>query len=376
MNIAHLLEATMLVCFGFSWPLNVIKAYKSRTAKGTSLAFIILIISGYIAGILAKFLNGQINYVLAVYFLNLLIVSANIAVYIRNKSLDRKRAFRTLKAETESEIAESVSVHLENIENQNIENIAEFGNSKNLEDAGYVKDIGEIGRIGTGVAVKRMEIRREKEDDMSMNYSNSLDEFINPERISKTEAKNSVILIGTSLDRKIPVAELAKKFDFNFNIYNKSRDSLKLAESANYFEKEIAPLEPEGILLHLGENDAAVFGANSKTFDALYLNLIEEIKKTDKKIRIAVVSASNLNNDKTANEMNRHIKAIAESENCTFVDLSNVRLWNPEATKSSLDFAYANGLRTRKPLRNVAEILYSYAFANIPETARTEHLVG
>lgn len=369
MNIAHLLEATMLVCFGFSWPLNVIKAYKSRTAKGTSLAFIILIISGYIAGILAKFLNGQINYVLAVYFLNLLIVSANIAVYIRNKSLDRKRAFRTLKAETETEIAESVSAHLENIENQNIENIADFGNIGNT-------DIGEIGRIGTGVAVKRMESRTDKEDDMSMNYSNSFDEFINPERISKTEAKNSVILIGTSIDRKIPVAELAKKFDFNFNIYNKSRDSLKLAESANYFEKEIAPLEPEGILLHLGENDAAVFGANSKTFDALYLNLIEEIKKSDKKIRIAVVSASNPNNDKTANEMNRHIKAIAESENCTFVDLSNVRLWNPEATKSSLDFAYANGLRTRKPLRNVAEILYSYAFANIPETESTEHLVG
>ena len=39
MNYAHLFEAAMLVCFGFSWPLNVIKAYKARTAKGTSLAF-------------------------------------------------------------------------------------------------------------------------------------------------------------------------------------------------------------------------------------------------------------------------------------------------------------------------------------------------
>ena len=45
MNYADLLEATMLVCFGFSWPLNVVKAYKARTAKGTSLAFIILIIT-------------------------------------------------------------------------------------------------------------------------------------------------------------------------------------------------------------------------------------------------------------------------------------------------------------------------------------------
>ena len=54
MEIGHLFEALMLVCFGFSWPLNVIKAYKARSAKGTSLAFIILIITGYVAGITAK----------------------------------------------------------------------------------------------------------------------------------------------------------------------------------------------------------------------------------------------------------------------------------------------------------------------------------
>ena len=64
MNLAHLLEAGMLVCFGFSWPINVVKTYKARTAKGTSLAFIILIITGYIAGISAKIINNQFNYVL------------------------------------------------------------------------------------------------------------------------------------------------------------------------------------------------------------------------------------------------------------------------------------------------------------------------
>lgn len=33
MNYAQLFEAGMLVCFGFSWPINVVKAYKARTAK-------------------------------------------------------------------------------------------------------------------------------------------------------------------------------------------------------------------------------------------------------------------------------------------------------------------------------------------------------
>lgn len=89
--MGQILETIMLLCFGFSWPLNVIKAYKAKTAKGTSLPFIILIITGYVAGITAKILTNQINYVLIAYILNLAIVSINVLVYLRNYTLDKKR---------------------------------------------------------------------------------------------------------------------------------------------------------------------------------------------------------------------------------------------------------------------------------------------
>lgn len=88
--MAAIFETIMLVCFGLSWPLNVIKAYKARTTQGSSLPFILLIITGYVAGITAKIIMGQINFVLAVYLLNLVIVSLNVVVYIRNAALDRK----------------------------------------------------------------------------------------------------------------------------------------------------------------------------------------------------------------------------------------------------------------------------------------------
>ena len=88
--MGSILETIMLLCFGFSWPLNVIKAYKARTAKGTSLPFILLIIMGYIAGISAKIISGQINYVLIAYIINLAIVSLNVVVYFRNTALDKK----------------------------------------------------------------------------------------------------------------------------------------------------------------------------------------------------------------------------------------------------------------------------------------------
>ena len=89
--MGSILETVMLVCFGFSWPLNVMKAYKAKTAKGTSLPFILLIVAGYIAGITAKLITDQINYVLIAYIVNLAIVSLNIVIYFRNVSLDKKR---------------------------------------------------------------------------------------------------------------------------------------------------------------------------------------------------------------------------------------------------------------------------------------------
>ena len=95
--MAEIAEVIMILCFGASWPFNVIKSYKARTAKGKSPVFLCLIILGYIAGITSKFLNeaymASINekwYVLFFYFLNLLMVSVDLALYFRNRMLDKR----------------------------------------------------------------------------------------------------------------------------------------------------------------------------------------------------------------------------------------------------------------------------------------------
>ena len=90
--MSPILETIMLICFGISWPLNLVKAYKARTAKGTSLASILLIITGYLAGIAAKLTGGDLNSVLAAYLFNVVVVSLNLTVYCRNVALDKKRA--------------------------------------------------------------------------------------------------------------------------------------------------------------------------------------------------------------------------------------------------------------------------------------------
>ena len=94
--MAEILEIIMIVSFGASWPLNLMKSYKARTAKGKSPAFLCLILFGYVAGITSKLVNpvymasfSQKWYVLFFYVLNLLMVSCDLAIYIRNKKLDK-----------------------------------------------------------------------------------------------------------------------------------------------------------------------------------------------------------------------------------------------------------------------------------------------
>lgn len=95
--MSEFLEILMIVSFGASWPLNVIKSYKARTTKGKSLAFLLLIFFGYIAGIASKFLNpaymSQIAekwYVLFFYVLNFIMVGADLIMYARNLKLDKE----------------------------------------------------------------------------------------------------------------------------------------------------------------------------------------------------------------------------------------------------------------------------------------------
>lgn len=96
--MAEILEAVMLVCFGLSWPMNAYKNYKARTAAGASWQFILLITLGYVAGIAAKFASGNLNWVLAVYFVNLACVGVNWAVYLRNRRLDALRSLERVAA--------------------------------------------------------------------------------------------------------------------------------------------------------------------------------------------------------------------------------------------------------------------------------------
>lgn len=98
--MADFFEAMMILFFGLSWPTSVYKSYVSRTAKGKTAVFEILILVGYLFGITRKFLQlsaykavgtepGFLFYFAWLfYFINLAFIVVDLTLYARNKKLD------------------------------------------------------------------------------------------------------------------------------------------------------------------------------------------------------------------------------------------------------------------------------------------------
>ena len=95
MDIVQLCEIGMLVAFGFSWPFNIVKSWRSRTAKGKSVLFEFVVIFGYLVGLLGKFVTLQRTGVLPwatwFYIADIAMVLIDVIFYYRNTALDRKR---------------------------------------------------------------------------------------------------------------------------------------------------------------------------------------------------------------------------------------------------------------------------------------------
>ncbi|MBK5242920.1 hypothetical protein [Clostridium sp.] len=86
-------EAGMLICFGLAWPMNIYKSIRSRSTKGKSVTFLIIVMVGYIFGIIHKILYSR-DIIMILYLINLLMVLVDFIMYYRNKKYEEN--FKTL----------------------------------------------------------------------------------------------------------------------------------------------------------------------------------------------------------------------------------------------------------------------------------------
>lgn len=93
----RIFEIIMLACFGSSWPFAVAKTLRTKVVKGKSPIFLVLILIGYIAGIINKLITN-FDHVIWLYCLNGSMVLTEIVLYIKYEQVNLVMQFpKTLK---------------------------------------------------------------------------------------------------------------------------------------------------------------------------------------------------------------------------------------------------------------------------------------
>ena len=94
MDAVQLCEIGMLIAFGCSWPFNILKSWRSRTAKGKSVIFEFIVVFGYLVGLLGKMIQysrtGTLAWSVWFYLADIIMVLIDIVLYFRNTALDRR----------------------------------------------------------------------------------------------------------------------------------------------------------------------------------------------------------------------------------------------------------------------------------------------
>lgn len=177
--------------------------------------------------------------------------------------------------------------------------------------------------------------------------------------------QNGLVIIGGSDDREIPLCELKQAFALDARLYNRSMTDLSVKDAVRYYDTCIRTLNPESVLIHIGEADLKLFAEDSSSFDRKYRELIEHIRSLNKKCDIAIISLKNPKEDAVISEMNKHLKYISDSERCEYGDITTKRVWNPKETRDVISFVYSTGfihpLKNKRPLYDLVKILFCFA---------------
>lgn len=182
------------------------------------------------------------------------------------------------------------------------------------------------------------------------------------QKLNELADQNGIVIFGCGEDVNIPLGELRQAFAVEQKMYNRSIEGLSVKDAVHAYKECVEPLAPETVILHIGEFDLSFFVENPSEFDNKYRELITYIKSQNKKCRIAVVSMKNYDNDALIAELNKHLKYIADSEQCEYGNIESKKVWNPQSTMGTVSFVYSIGfvhpLKNKRPLYDLMKMLF------------------
>ena len=182
------------------------------------------------------------------------------------------------------------------------------------------------------------------------------------QKLNELAEQGGIVVFGGSEDLKIPLGELRQAFWVESKMYNRSIAGLSVKDALSVYDECVAPIAPETVLIHIGEADRKFFEEHPSEFDNKYRELLSHIKSQNKKCRIAVISLRNYESNPQIEEINKHLKYIADFEKCEYGNIANKKVWNPKSTMNAVSFVYDIGfirpLKNKRPLYDLVKILF------------------
>ena len=182
------------------------------------------------------------------------------------------------------------------------------------------------------------------------------------QKLNELAEQGGIVVFGGSEDLKIPLGELRQAFSVESKMYNRSITGLSVKDAISVYDECVAPIAPETVLIHLGEADRKFFEEYPSEFDNKYRELLSHIQSQNKKCRIAVISLKNYELNPQIEEINKHLRYIADFEKCEYGNIANKKVWNPKSTRNAVSFVYDIGfirpLKNKRPLYDLVKMLF------------------
>ena len=180
--------------------------------------------------------------------------------------------------------------------------------------------------------------------------------------LNKLAEQGGVVIFGGCKDRDIAMCELKQAFFPNTAFYNRSFDGISITNATDIYSICVAPLVPDTVLLHIGMDDLKLCSECPAEFEMKFRELISKIRENNKKCDIAIINFKNDDSICDIEGLNKHLKYIADSEHCTYCDISNDFRCNSLQKKKELSFIYDLGfvkpLKHKHPVFDMAEVLF------------------
>lgn len=150
-------------------------------------------------------------------------------------------------------------------------------------------------------------------------------ERVNYHNLNSVAKKNGVVLIGSTFAKEIPVCELRQTFHMDCDIYNRSYTDLSVYDAKELITECIHELQPQRILLNLGETDLERGFHSIQDIISQYEVLISDLRKTYPGCQFVIVSLCGSEYVKEPAVFNHQLETLAHKLKCQFADISTAK---------------------------------------------------